>query len=67
VAVEAADLESAQRELTSLLNKCKAVLEGSALSTGRRTLLSNRVAALQLALQLVEEAQARQDQSGDPG
>jgi hypothetical protein len=57
--VDIADPEGAEVELGSLLRKCEAVVRGSALSPSRRTLMVNRVAALQTALELVSEAKSR--------
>ncbi len=51
-----ADLELAEVELASLLRKCESVVRGSTLSPSRRTLMVNRVAALQTALELVTSA-----------
>lgn len=50
--VDVGDLERAEVELASLLRKCEAVVRGSALSRSRQTLMPNRVAALQTALEL---------------
>lgn len=55
------DLERAEVELASLLQKCEAVVRGSSLSPSRRTLMPNRVAALQTALELVTQAKSRTD------
>ena len=52
------DLERAEVELASLLRKCEAVVRGSTLSPSRQTLMTNRVAALQTALELVVEAKS---------
>ncbi|MGH3628956.1 MAG: hypothetical protein ACRDRL_16160 [Sciscionella sp.] len=57
--MDIADLELAEVELVSLLAKCEAVVRGSALSPPRRTLMTNRVAALRTALELVSEAKSR--------
>lgn len=54
--MEIADLERAGVELASLLRKCEAVVRGTTLSPSRRTLMTNRVAALQTALELVAQA-----------
>ena len=54
--MDIADLERAEIELASLLRKCEAVVRGSTLSPSRRTLMSNRVAALHTALELVADA-----------
>jgi len=52
------DLERVEVELASLLRKCEAVVRGSSLSPSRRTLMTNRVAALQTALELVTQAKS---------
>lgn len=52
------DLDRAEVELSSLLHKCEAVVRGSTLSPSRQTLMTNRVAALQTALELVAEAKS---------
>ncbi len=52
------DLELAEVEIASLLRKCEAVVRGSSLSPSRLTLMTNRVAALQTALELVTHAQS---------
>lgn len=57
--MEAAELQLAEVELLSLLRKCEAVLAGNALSPSRTTLMTNRVAALRTAVELVQRAQAR--------
>lgn len=57
--MDIADLERAEVELASLLRKCETVVRGSKLSPSRRTLMINRVAALQTALELVAEAKSR--------
>lgn len=54
--MDIADLERAEVELASLLRKCESVVRGSALSPSQRTLMINRVTALQTALELVAEA-----------
>lgn len=51
------ELDVAQRELTSLLAKCEAI-DLAGLSASRRTLMTNRIAALRTALALVAEAAA---------
>lgn len=56
--MDIADLERAEIELASLLRKCEAVVRGSTLSPSRQTLMINRVAALQTALELVAEAKS---------
>lgn len=56
--MDIADLECAEVELASLLRKCEAVVRGSMFSHGRRTLMVNRVTALQIALGLVAEAKS---------
>lgn len=56
--VDIADLDLAEIELDSLLRKCEAVVRGSALSPSRQTLMTNRVAALQTALELVTQAKS---------
>lgn len=53
------DLEVADAQLTSLLSKCEIVLQGTSLSPSRHTLMTNRVAALRTALELVHEAKVR--------
>lgn len=59
--VDMPDLERAEIELASLLRKCEAVVRGTALSRSRRTLMTNRVAALQTALDLVAQARAHDE------
>lgn len=54
--MDIADLERAEVELASLLRKCETVVHGSTPSLSRQTLMINRVAALQTALELVAEA-----------
>lgn len=56
--VSSKDLELAEVEIASLLRKCEAVVRGSSLSPSRLTLMTNRVAALQTALELVTHAQS---------
>lgn len=56
--MDIADLERAEVELASLLSKCESVVRGSALSPSRQTLMTNRVAALRTALELVSAAKA---------
>ncbi len=56
--MDIADLERAEVELASLLRKCEAVVRGSTLPPSRQTLMTNRVAALQTALELVDEAKS---------
>ena len=56
--MDIADLERAEVGLASLLRKCEAVVRGSTLSPSRQTLMTNRVAALQTALELVAEAKS---------
>jgi hypothetical protein len=60
-----ADLALAEREIASLLHKCEAALEGSALSPSRQTLMVNRVAALRTALGLIRAT--RRSGGGDLG
>lgn len=57
--VDSEELDGAETELTSLLRKCEAVLQGSTLSASRTTLMTNRVAALRIAVEL-----ARREKSG---
>jgi|JI9StandDraft_2_1071091.scaffolds.fasta_scaffold1270381_1 hypothetical protein len=47
------ELDRAETELNSLLRKCEAVLQGGTLSVSRTTLMTNRVAALKTAVELV--------------
>ena len=59
-----AEIDRAETELVSLLHKCEAVLQNNSLSPSRRTLMTNRVAALRTALELVrreQTASARRD------
>lgn len=56
--MDIADLDRADIELASLLRKCETVVRNSTLSRSRQTLMINRVAALQTALQLVAEAKS---------
>lgn len=56
--MDIADPERAEVELASLLRKCAAVVRDSTLSPSRLTLMTNRVAALQTALQLVADAKS---------
>lgn len=60
------DLEVADTQLTSLLGKCEAVLQGSSLSPSRLTLMTNRVAALRTALELVRQAKEQKGRLSDP-
>ena len=57
--VDAADLELAQVQLSSLLHKCEAALNKGTLNPSRQTLMTNRIAALRTALELVADAQSR--------
>ncbi|HBY24225.1 MAG: hypothetical protein WAV45_09660 [Propionibacteriaceae bacterium] len=57
--MDSEELDGAETELTSLLRKCEAVLQGSTLSASRTTLMTNRVAALRIAVELV-----RREKSG---
>ena len=52
------ELERAEVELGSLLRKCEAVVHRSTLSPSRQTLMTNRVAALRTALELVAKAKS---------
>jgi hypothetical protein len=54
--VDAPDLDRAERELVSLLHQCETVLENSSSSASRTTLMTNRVPALRVAVDLVREA-----------
>lgn len=54
--MDAPDLDRAERELVSLLHKCETVLKNSSLSASRTTLMTNRVHALRVAVDLVREA-----------
>lgn len=47
------ELDRAETELNALLRKCEAVLQGGTLSVSRTTLMTNRVAALKTAVELV--------------
>lgn len=53
------ELESAEFELASLPGKREAVVRGGTLSPSRRTLMVNRVAALKVALNLVDGAKSQ--------
>lgn len=57
--MDSSDLDRAERELGSLLSKCEAVIRNSSLSPSRQTLMTNRIAALRTAMQLVADAKAR--------
>lgn len=50
------DLEEARRALASLLHKCEKTGESAKLGPSQRTLLKNRIAALRVALSLIDEA-----------
>lgn len=52
------ELDRAETELNSLLRKCEAVLQGGTLSVSRTTLMTNRVAALKTAVELVRRQKA---------
>ncbi len=54
--MDAPDLDRAERELVSLLHQCETVLENSSSSASRTTLMTNRVRALRVAVDLVREA-----------
>lgn len=56
--VDRADLDLADKELVSLLRKCEAVRIDT-LSPARQTLMTNRVAALRTAIELVTDARSR--------
>lgn len=60
--MDTGDLDGAERELSSLLHKCEAVLQGSAPSPSRTTLMRNRVGALRTALDLIHRAKLEQDE-----
>jgi len=55
----AEELSEAHRSLYSTLKKCEKVLENDKLPQSQRTLTARRVAALKLALKLIEREQAR--------
>ena len=55
----AEELSEAHRSLYSTLKKCEKVLESGKLPQSQRTLTARRVAALKLALKLIEREQAR--------
>lgn len=55
-AMDSAELDAAERELTSLLLKCESAADRNTLSKGRQTLMDNRVEALRTALQLIADA-----------
>ena len=53
------ELSEARRSLLSTLNKCEKVLESEKLPQSQRTLTERRVAALKIALTLIEREQGR--------
>jgi hypothetical protein len=53
----AEDLSEAYRSLLSTLRKCEKVLESEKLPQAQRTLTERRVAALKIALALIEREQ----------
>lgn len=61
-AMDTADLDNAEKEVSSLLGKCEAVLQRSTLSPSRTTLMTNRVGALRTALELIHRAKPEQDE-----
>ena len=58
------ELDRAETELNSLLRKCEAVLQGGTLSVSRTTLMTNRVAALKTAVELVRRQKIGYDSAG---
>ncbi|WP_166972121.1 hypothetical protein [Brevibacterium atlanticum] len=60
--MDTGDLDSAEKELSSLLHKCEAVLQGSTLSQSKTTLMRNRVGALRTALELIHRTKLEQDE-----
>ncbi|HMN13101.1 MAG TPA: hypothetical protein PKD55_12325 [Bellilinea sp.] len=49
------ELEAAHKALLSTLRKCEKVDESTNLPQSQRTLLTRRIAALKMALELIEE------------
>ena len=58
----AEELSEAHRSLLSTLKKCEKVLESDKLPQSQRTLTERRVAALKLALTLIEKEQTEHDE-----
>jgi ribosomal protein S18 acetylase RimI-like enzyme len=59
-AFTAEELSEAHRSLLSMLKKCQKVLESDKLPQSQRTLTERRVAALKIALTLIEREQSQQ-------
>jgi hypothetical protein len=57
----AEELTEAHRSLLSTLRKCEKVLESEKLPQSQRTLTERRVAALKIALVLIEREQSEND------
>lgn len=53
------ELFEAREALESLLRKCESAVEGGKLSPGRLTLMKRRIAALEIALILINERLAQ--------
>lgn len=56
------ELEESHAALLSLLKKCEAAQANSSLSQSRQTLMKRRIAALKIALSLIEEKQEVTDE-----
>ena len=64
------ELKEAHRALLSTLKKCEKVASGSVLGRSQTTLLTRRIAALSLALELIEreiELADRSSENSPPG
>jgi hypothetical protein len=48
------DLHEAERSLASTLNKCEKIIPKFALGTSQHTLLSRRINALKISLELIQ-------------
>ena len=60
------ELTQAHRSLLSTLRKCEKVLESAKLPQSQRTLTERRVAALKIALTLIEREQSENDTTQNP-
>jgi hypothetical protein len=58
------ELQEAHRALLSTLRKCEKVLENANLGQSQLTLLTRRIAALRVALALIEKEQAGLQDNG---
>jgi hypothetical protein len=58
------ELQEAHRALLSTLHKCEKVQENAKLGKSQQTLLKNRIAALKVALALIEKEQTALQEKG---